>query len=83
MNAYVIMHNIIFKEECDNSLFDQGWQFHAALALHVTLGIRVYPKYRIGLFRVKLIRISGKATGNFHKFVLPYSGTWNFGSMPR
>jgi hypothetical protein len=27
MNTCVIMHNMIVEEECDNSVYDQGWDF--------------------------------------------------------
>jgi hypothetical protein len=27
MTAYVIMHNMIVEEECDDSVYDQWWDF--------------------------------------------------------
>jgi hypothetical protein len=31
MTAYVIMHNMIVKEECDDSVYDQWWDFQGEL----------------------------------------------------
>jgi hypothetical protein len=31
MTACVIMHNMIIDDECDDSIYDQGWDFHGEL----------------------------------------------------
>jgi hypothetical protein len=31
MTACVIMHNMIIEEECDDSVYDQGWDFQGEL----------------------------------------------------
>jgi hypothetical protein len=31
ITACVIMHNIIIEEECDDSVYDQGWDFRGDL----------------------------------------------------